>query len=207
MKNLNKKLLEGLYYKKKKSLKQIGKKFGLHPFSVSNLLDKFGIKRRDRSAATYNYFNKQECFHIRKDSSVQLEFLKNVALALYWCEGTGDRKGAKRNTTLAFTNTDKDMLNIWLKFLLEICGLRKYKIRVRLYLHKNQNGNELKKHWANVLKIPLSQFENVSYTKKISTRENYKGTVKIKVHNLKLYLLMKEWITNLKNDALGMPIK
>lgn len=203
-KNLTKKLLEDLYYKRKKSLNQIGFKFGIHPFSVAQLMDKLGIKRRNSSEANYNYFNKKECFKIREPLNHALELLKNIALVLYWCEGTGDRKGRKRNTTLAFTNTDANMLHVWLRFLLEICSLNKEKIRIRLYLHKNQNGNELKKYWSKELKIPLSQFENVSYTKKISMREDYKGTIKIKVHNLKLYLLIKEWIADLKKKILEL---
>ena len=74
----------------------------------------------------------------------------------------------------------------------------KGKIKVRIYLHKNQNGNKLREYWSKKLSIPLAQCENVSYTKKESTQENYKGTVKIKVHNLKLYLLVRVWIEDLK---------
>ena len=175
----------------------------MHPFSIGCLMNKFGLKRRTPSEAVYNYFNKEECFKVQKPLR-NTELLKNVALTLYWCEGTGDRKDAKRNTTLAFTNTDKAMLKIWIKFLLEICGLDQKKIRVRLYLHKNQIGDSLKKYWSKELSVPLGQFENVSYTKKDSTQEHYKGTVKIKVHNSKLYILVKTWIEDLKNKIAGI---
>ncbi len=94
------------------------------------------------------------------------------------------------------------MLRVWVKFLFEICGLRCDKIKARLYLHKNQDGVKLKKYWSEILGIPVSQFENISYTKKISTKEDYKGTVKIKVHNLKLYLLVKAWIEDLRKQLL-----
>ena len=165
-------------------------------------MDKYDLKRRNRSEVTYNYYNKEECFNIKTDLNEELELLKNTALMLYWCEGTGDSRIGKRNVTLAFTNTDVGMLCIWLKFLLEICRLRQKKIKARLYLHKNQGGDNLKKYWSQALKISLCQFENVSYTKKLSTRDDYKGTVKIRVHNLKLYLLVKEWIEVLKYRVL-----
>ncbi|MCX5667721.1 MAG: hypothetical protein NTY34_05380 [Candidatus Omnitrophica bacterium] len=194
---LDKKLLKDLYFKKKNSLNQIGSRFHIHPFSVWKLMDKFELKRRNSSEAVYNYFNKKECFKVRENLQ-SLKLLKNTGLVLYWCEGTGDRSDAKKNTTLAFTNTDITMLNIWIKFLLEVCGLDKKKIKVRIYLHKNQNGNRLREYWSKKLSIPLSQFENVSYTRKESTQQDYKGTVKIKVHNLKLYLLVKAWIESLK---------
>ncbi len=161
-------------------------------------MDKYGLKRRNRSEATYNHFNKEECFNVKDNLDSKMKLLKNIALTLYWCEGTGDRKGYKKNTTLAFTNKDAKMLRIWIKFLLEICSLRCDKIKVRLYLHKNQDGVKLKKYWSEILSIPALQFENISYTQKISTKEDYKGTVKIKVHNLKLYLLVKDWIEDLK---------
>jgi len=196
--HISKELLEELYYIKRDSLEEIGNKFSACAFSIAKLMDNYGLKRRNRSEAIYNYHNKVECFNMRTSLKEELKLLKNTALMLYWCEGTGDSRKGKKNSTLAFTNTDVDMLRIWLRFLLEVCGLRKEKIKVRLYLHRNQNGYALLKHWSKVLSIPLSQFENISYTTKISTREDYKGTVKIRVHNLKLYLLVKRWIEDLK---------
>jgi len=204
--NINKKLLEELYYNKRNTLEEIGSRFDLCIFSIAKLMDKYDLKRRNRSEATYNYYNKEECFNIKTNLNEELELLKNTALMLYWCEGTGDSRIGKKNVTLAFTNTDVEMLCIWLKFLLEVCQLRQKKIKVRLYVHKNQDGDSLKKYWSQVLKIPLCQFENVSYTKKISTRDDYKGTVKVKVHNLKLYLLIKEWIEDLKEKILKSPL-
>ncbi len=197
-KNIARESLEERYYKRKNTLQQIALEYGTHIFSVARLMDKYGLKRRNRSEATYNHFNKEECFNIKDNLDSKMKLLKNTALILYWCEGTGDRKGDKKNTTLAFTNKDVNMLRIWIKFLLEICGLRCDKIKVRLYLHKNQDGVKLKKYWSEILGVPAFQFESISYTQKISTKEDYKGTVKIKVHNLKLYLLVKNWIEDLK---------
>ena len=194
---LDKKLLKDLYFKNKNSLKQIGVRFHMHPFSVWKLMDKYKLKRRNSSEAVYNFFNKKECFKVQ-ETLQGMGLLRNAALILYWCEGTGDRAGAKKNTTLAFTNTDAMMLMVWIKFLLVVCGLDKKKIRVRIYLHKNQDGNKLREYWSKKLNIPVAQFESVSYTKKESTQEDYKGTVKIKVHNLKLHLLVKTWIESLK---------
>ncbi len=201
-KNITKESLEERYYKRKNTLQQIALEFGTHIFSVARLMDKYGLKRRNCSEATYNRFNKEECFYIKDNLNGKMKLLKEIALTLYWCEGTGDRKGDKKNTTLAFTNKDANMLRVWIRFLFEVCGLRRDKIKIRIYLHKNQNGIKLKKYWSEILNIPASQFENISYTKKISTKEDYKGTVKIKVHNLKLYTLVKAWIEELKRELL-----
>lgn len=201
-KNITREFLEGRYYKNKKTLQQIASELDVHIFLIAKLMDKYGLKRRDHSEATYNRFNKEECFNIKNNLNSKMRLLKNIGLMLYWCEGTGDRKGGKKNTTLAFTNKDVNMLRVWIKFLLEICGLRCDKIKARLYLHKNQDGFKLKKYWSETLGIPDLQFENISYTQKISTKEDYKGTVKIKVHNLKLYTLVKFWTEELKRELL-----
>ncbi|MDO8602510.1 MAG: hypothetical protein Q7O04_01515 [Candidatus Omnitrophota bacterium] len=201
-KNITRKSLEEMYYKRKNTLQQIATEFDTHIFSVARLMDQYGLKRRNSSEATYNRFNKEECFNIKGNLNGKEKLLKETALTLYWCEGTGDRKGDKKNTTLAFTNKDINMLRIWIKFLFEICGLKRDKIKIRLYLHKNQNGIKLIKYWSEILDIPVSQFENISYTNKISTKEDYNGTVKIKVHNLKLYLLVKNWIEDLRKQLL-----
>lgn len=200
--NITREFLEEMYGKRKNTLQQIASEFNVHVVSITKLMDKYGLKRRNPSEATYNRFNKEECFNIKHNLDNKMQILKNIALTLYWCEGTGDRKGNKKNTTLAFTNKDAHMLRTWIRFLFEICGLRHNKIKVRLYLHKNQDGIKLEKYWSRILDIPISQFENISYTNKISTKENYKGAVKIKVHNLKLYLLVKDWIGGLKNKLL-----
>lgn len=190
------------YFRERISLDQIAAESGRSPTNIAYWMSKYGLARRNSSEATYNYFNKEECYKITRLSQGE-ELLKNTALILYWCEGTNKRSGDKIPTTLAFTNTDIGMLRIWLKFLSVVCKLRSDKIKVRLYLHKNQNGEKIKKYWSDVLNIPKSQFENTSYTKKNSTHEGYRGTVKIKVHNVKLYQLIRDWIEEFQHKVLG----
>lgn len=177
-----------LYFDKKMTMGQIGKIYNISHSAVAKQMDKLGLKRRSKSEATYASYNKKECFHMEADGN---RLLANLGPILYWCEGTSRNNGAQRSKTLAFTNTNVNMLKIWLKYLHDICNLDRKKIKARLYIHKNQNAQELKNYWSKTLKIPASNFENVSYTKKISTRPEYKGTVKIKVHNVKLIDLIK----------------
>lgn len=199
---LSKSYLEKSYFEEKMSLDEIAATIRRSPTNIAYWMSKYGLARRNSSEATYNYFNKEECFKIANLSPNE-GLLKKIALVLYWCEGTNKRYREKKPSTLAFTNTDIDMLKIWLKFLHVVCSLRSNKIKVRLHLHKNQDGEKLKKYWSCALNIPLNQFENISYTKKNSTYEGYKGTVKIKVHNIKLYQLVQEWIGELKEQVLG----
>jgi len=191
--NKKKNKLRSMYIDKKMTLKEIGDIYNISPQAVAKRMDKYNIKRRSRSESAYTYYNKTECFQINLRGQKDLV---TTGLVLYWCEGTHSSGKGKKNGTLAFTNTDILMLRIWLKFLYKIYNLERNKIRIRLYIHQNQNGQVLKKYWSKQLGIPFGNFENISYTNKIATKPNYKGTVKIKVHNIKLYDLIEKEIEN-----------
>jgi len=195
--NINtKEQLHSMYYNKKMTLCEIGKICGISHTAIAKRMEKYGLKRRNRSDTTYTYYNKTECFHVDGNEK---RLLKNIGLMLYWCEGVND---VRYRDTVAFTNTSVDMLKIWIKFLRKICNLKANKIKARIYVHKNQDGEALKKYWSKKLGISLDNFENVSYTNKNSTRANYKGTVKIKVHNVKLFDTIQAMILELTSGLL-----
>lgn len=183
MNNISKSKLRKMYFNKRMTLDEIGKVYNISHTTLARKMDAYGLKRRNRSEAAYVFYNETECFRINRHSN---KLLKNIGPILYWCEGTNYNNKGKRNGTLAFTNTNIDMLKIWIKFLRNICNLNEEKIRVRVYVHKNQNGQRLKRYWSKTLEIPIRNFENVSFTNKDSTKPEYKGTIKIKVHNIKL---------------------
>lgn len=199
MKILDKKELQRLYFDKKMTLDEIGKLYNISHTIIAKRMDRYGFNRRDRSEAAYVYHNKNECFSINGGSN---KLLKIIGPILYWCEGTNYIRKDKTDGTLAFTNTNAEMLKIWLKFLFEVCNLNRSKVRIRLYIHKNQNSQHLKKYWSKILKVPVSNFENVSYTKKDSVKSGYKGTVKIRVHNIKLRNIMCNMIAETITVAL-----
>jgi len=178
------------YYKNKRSLAQIGQEVGLSPGTVAYWMNKYGLKRRSVGEGVYCRRNPHEPFHITL--SPKQEYLKTVGVALYWCEGL-----QKTNTTVALTNTNPTMLKLWKAFLLSVCGVKEEKLRVHLYVHRNQDGDALKLYWSQTLQIPLEQFEAVSYTKKICSKPNYWGTVRIAVHNVKLLQQMRQWVQEL----------
>lgn len=192
-------MLYNMYFKQNLTLKEIGKIYNITHSAVAKKMDICGLKRRDRSESTYAFYNKTECFHM---TSKGHNLLKNIGLMLYWCEGTHYTRKNKNDGTLAFTNTNVDMLRIWLKFLRNICSLDRRKIKIRIYIHRNQDKAALRKYWSKTLKIPICNFENVSYTKKNSTKPWYKGTVKIKVHNIKLFNIIKSMISKTAEKVL-----
>lgn len=199
MKELNKATLQRMYFVKKMTLKEIGDFYDISHSAVAKKMDNFNLKRRNASEANYILHNKSECFRVNNRKN---QLLRNAGLMLYWCEGTKRDKIGRNNRTLAFTNTNMEMLKIWIRFLLDICSVSLGKIRVRVYVHMNQNGEHLKRYWSRKLNIPLKNFENISYTKKTTVNREYKGTVKIKVHNIKLFAIIQQMICKLTRELL-----
>ncbi len=174
-----------LYWRRRKTLKAIGKEQAVSAAAVWKWIRDQKVARRSRSQVQLARSNPAQLFHIAVRSK-SAALLHSVGIMLYWCEGTHREKRGRLVNTLAFTNSNERMLIIWLRFLREICHVRKEKIRVRLYLHPYQNVGRLRRHWSKVLGVPLQQFENVTVTKQRHSKRNrpdYQGTVKIKVHS------------------------
>ncbi len=71
-------------------------------------------------------------------------------IGLYWGEGT---KGA-----FVFTNTDEDMLRIFMKFLYKYLSMTSDDIDVWVRINsKLKNSTKVRRHWADVIGVPLSQ--------------------------------------------------
>lgn len=91
-------------------------------------------------------------------------------LFLYWAEGT---KAGRDVVCLA--NTDPNMILFFIHWL-ELQGVSKERLRVRLHLYKDMNERTVTAFWVQALQLPESQFRR-PYIKKTSfeKRRNYKG--------------------------------
>lgn len=105
---------------------------------------------------------------------------------LYWGEGT------KRSMScLAMSNTDPAIQLFFLKWM-EILGVPRSRMRVKLHLYSDMNIDESIDYWSNLLGISKSNFLK-SYIKQSRQldinykREFVKGTCMISYHNQKLH--------------------
>lgn len=106
-----------------------------------------------------------------------------LGLGLYW--GEGYKRGSGE---LGFTNSDSNMIQIFLKWLYEIYGVKPEDIILRLSINKihEYRISKILKYWSVVTNLPLTQFTKTSVinskTKKIySDPENYFGVLRVKV--------------------------
>lgn len=186
--------IEQLYYKEHKSAREIAGILDVSLDAVYYFMRHYNLKRRSLSEEnSLRFANKQLSFDVKQKLNSSEKELKLVGLMLYWCEGYK----TDLCKVVDFANSDPSMIQIFLRFLREICGVDESKLRVYLYCYSNQNVDGLKQYWSSVMKIPLSQFT------KPYVREDFKldkigkmphGMVHVRYGDKKLFLLIKQCI-------------
>jgi len=184
-------------YKEGRSAAEIGLIIGISWRRVIYLMEKYNIKRRSRSEAAYWKLNPEgNPFKIKKNLTKDDVRLKTLALGLYLGEGT-----KSNSISVRLSNSDPDLVNIFLKFLKNICGVKTQKIKLWLTLHSDISTKEAEQFWSQRLNIPLSQFSksvivnhrgNGTYRKK-----SLYGTATVCVHNMKLRRIIEGWINKI----------
>ena len=194
MANLPLNLIKDLYYKEGLSTIEIGKKIGVSEWVVLKFMKRMGLPRRTfKEANAIVFARKKPSFSLRKSLTCKEQKLKVAGVMLYWAEG-GRLQG--RNCNVDFTNSNSEMIKIFLKFLRKICGIKEEKLRVQLYCYANQDIESLKKYWYKVTSIPLKQFIK-PYVRKDFKKGNDKmryGLVHIRYSDKKLLYKIEEWI-------------
>jgi hypothetical protein len=77
--------------------------------------------------------------------------------------GEGDSKIA--NSIVRIANTDWRMIDIFLRFIQNICKVDKSKIRLALTLYPDLNDNECKLFWSDKTGVSLSRFHKTQFIK------------------------------------------
>lgn len=192
-----------LYTEKQLSGVEIARKVGLPVRQIYRILEKSGIPRRMvQESNAIQFLRQPPSFKIKKKMIKEDIALLISGVMLYWAEGASHPK----KSTLDFTNSDYQMIQIFLRFLREICGVDKNRIRVYLYCYANQKIPELLEFWSRVTKTPLVQFTKPYVRKdfrkdKIGCRPY--GVVHVKYADKKLYEQLEVWRSEILNNLLS----
>jgi len=130
----------------------------VHQVSVSlkqvyDSLRRHKISRRNLSQQHVLYFQKQPLSFLFKEKLSSKERELFVAgLMLYYGEG------AKTGCTVDFANSDPMLITIFFKFLNDICGIDKKKLRFYLYCFSDQDSDFLIRFWCSHLGVKQGQF-------------------------------------------------
>ncbi len=196
-------VVKKLYYTKKYSMKAVGEELGVSLDCVAYFMRKNNLARRTlKEEQKMRFENKKPSFSIRKSNKNSNE-LGVIGSMLYWGEGyKGDDKNP--SNLIDFTNSDVDMILLFLKFLRNNYILDESKFRVLLYCYSDQNLNELIGFWSKCTSISDKQFIKPYIRKdfRINGRKMKYGLIHIRYHDKKLLLEIKKMIDSYRSKYL-----
>ena len=183
---IEKEVLEKLYFKDGKSMKDIAKQLGCSQHKVEYWMQKHILKIRTISDAVYLKNNPNgDPFKFVPPKNAKETELFGLGLGLYWGEGTKADKGAVR-----LGNSDFMLIEKFIEFLVEIFSIRHSDLKFGLQLFNDVSTVEALDFWRKKLKIDKSQFYKTVITKsraKGTYRKKSKyGVLTVYYHNRKL---------------------
>ncbi|MFZ3009826.1 MAG: hypothetical protein WA030_02285 [Candidatus Microsaccharimonas sp.] len=149
-------------------------------------MHRYGINRHSISDAIYQQHNPDgDPFVIRDINTMELARLYGLGVGLYWGEGNKANKYAVR-----LGNTDPELLKVFMKFLVEVFGVKTDDMRFQLQTFTDIDTKLALQYWTKVLGVDKTQFYKVHVTISGSIG-NYKkkseyGVVTVYYHNKKL---------------------
>jgi len=188
--------LKNLYEDERLSAKQIADRLDVTEPTVVYWLDKYRIRKRSISEAIYQRINSSgDPFKVKMDLSFDEEKLKVAGLMLWATEGS-----RKSKHTVYTSNSDPNLIKLFVKFLLGICQVRKDKIRLRVLYYPNMEMSiaEVKNFWSQETGLPENQININTYTANHDYRSISRyGTATVAVSNIKLLKQMETWLKEL----------
>ncbi len=123
-----------------------------------------------------------------------------IGTALYWGEGT---KYIGKHPSLIFTNSDPEMVKMYMKFLRQGLIVDESRIKAGIHIHPHIDKEVVKSFWAKISGIPKDIFYIVRVVSSVSknkkpVRKLPNGMVVIKVNNRQIFYRVKGMIEGLK---------
>ena len=189
----SKKHLEKLY-NNGRSMAEIARDLNCSIHKVVYWMEKYGLKRRSHSEATYLKANPHgDPFKIKNNLNLKEMFLYGLGIGIYWGEGDKMSKNAVR-----VANTDPYVIKTFTRFLLNICGLEKRKLLYNLISFNDSNPEEARIFWAKELETSPEKFGKIvqipSQGKGTYKKKSKYGVCIVIVCNMKLKAWMMKQI-------------
>lgn len=198
MSKLSVDLIRELYYRKKLSAFEIGEIIDRNESTIYKFMIRRNLSRRTFEQANEIKFDKKPLtFSLKQSLSSEEEKLKVAGIMLYWAEGAKISLTTAGSKIVDFANSSPKMIEIFLRFLREICGIDEERLKVYLYCYADQNVDKLKLYWSKITRIPLSRFTKPYVRKDFKPEKRGKmkyGLVHIRYGDKKLLLQIEKWI-------------
>lgn len=120
------------------------------------------------------------------DAKISIPQAKIYTALLYWCEGS---KYPATNKVY-FTNSDPELVKLFLFLLRRSFLLDESRIRVHLQLHNIHSQEKMKDFWSKLLLVPKAQFikPTITHMKRGKHRRSYFGTCTVRYPDFTLLL-------------------
>lgn len=131
-----------------------------------------------------------------------------IGVALYWAEGYKRptvRHGREvTNHAVSLTNSDPQLVKIFIRFLRECCAVPDDKIIADLRIFPHQQGATVQRYWQRQIGLPLRNFRQIYTVVSISSRGKRPfnrlpfGVIQIRVANTPLFHTIMGYIEGIK---------
>lgn len=125
-----------------------------------------------------------------------------IGLSLYWAEGYKNREGSWKNVD--FANSDPAMVEIMIKFFVNICGVRLQDIKIQIMVHENTDVKQAISYWHNKTKISKKNCSATIIKSKASQGKRINilphGTVHLRIYDRVIFYKLLGWIEGLKQS-------
>jgi len=167
----------------------MAKTLDVTPAAVLYWMKKHSLCRRSKSESAYVKQNPDgDPFAIKQQLSSKEKELLLVGLMLYWAEGSRRNKHV-----IQLANLDARMIEVFIKFLRIICGLKENKLCLTIQLYRDFDKGKTRKYWSKRLGVP-GEFIAVNIHSDARSRPTEQwsryGIARIEVRNTKL----KQWV-------------
>lgn len=183
---LRKELLEKLHLQDNLSMKGVSVALECSQSKVEYWMKKHAIPRRAMSDAIYLIHNPNgDPFKAQPIDTLEKAQLFGLGIGLYWGEGNKLNRYSVR-----LGNTDPELLNTFVRFLVELYGVDRSMLRFGLQLFSDIDTDKALGYWCNKLDVKPSQFYRITVTisGSIGTyrKKSEHGVVTVYYHNKKL---------------------
>lgn len=128
---------------------------------------------------------RQEYQEIGKQEARKKDLLHAKGCMLFWAEGN------KTKNSIIFSNSDPDMMILFVKFLCESIQvlLKEMRLSINCYLGNGLSVRQVENYWLNILDLPRSCLTKTminrasKYSKKLKKNKLIYGVCRVSVHN------------------------
>lgn len=194
-------LLERRYLREGKSFQEIADALACSVNCVQYWMRRHGIPSRTRSEALYVKCNPSgDPFAIKSDLNRRDLLLMGLGMGLWWGEGN---KRQKKSVRLG--NTDPELIQVYIAFLTEICGVKKERLHFGLQVFSDMDPAKVKRWWLRHLRVRPSQFLPKTVVTPARGIGNYRektkyGVLTVYCYNVKLRSVMDRLLEQYGRD-------